>query len=76
LEDLVGDDELDRIGDAEREAYQAIAEFRRIDLERNCPPCDEDERVRAAIVEVRRGMLSLERGFAALLKAINIEDLT
>lgn len=36
----------------------------------DCPPCDELARIRAALVEMRRGMVSLERGLAALLAAV------
>lgn len=35
-----------------------------------CPPCEELARIRAALVEMRRGVLSLERGIAALAVAV------
>lgn len=41
------------------------------DAEPDCPPCEELARIREALIEMRRGMLSLDRGFAALLAAVD-----
>lgn len=37
----------------------------------DCPPCEDLASFKAALVEMRRGLVSLERGFAALLAVVD-----
>jgi len=40
----------------------------------DCVPCHERPRLRAALVEMRRGMVSLERGLAALYALVESNE--